>query len=268
MSNVQREARLEWVPIEKMRVAEAQIAQRALNGNWVDKLVSGFNLEEMGTPTVNLRDGHYFIIDGQHRIEALRRLGFESDSVECWTYEGMTEEEESERFLTLNNQLAVDAFSKFKIAVNANRPDEVAVNAILLRLNLVATTMDVPGATRAVGTLMKVYRRAGGEVLEQALRIIRNAYGDLGLIAHVIDGIAHVAARHPELDEEITVTRLSKVHGGANGLIQRARIQRERHGGTLAHGVAAAAIEAVNRGRGGHKLALWYREETERNEVA
>lgn len=264
MSNVQREARLEWVPIEKMRVAEAQIAQRAMNTAWVDKLVAGFNLEEMGTPTVNLRDGHYFIIDGQHRIEALRRLGFENDSVECWVYEGMSEQEEAERFLTLNAQLNVDVFSKFKIAVNAGRPDEVAVNETLLRLGLVATTMDVPGATRAVGTLMKVHHRSGGEVLEQALRMVRDAYGDPGLVAPVIDGIAHVVARHPELDEELAVERLSKMHAGSSGLVQRARIQRERHGGSLAHGVAAAAVEAINRGRGGHKLALWYREETER----
>ena len=258
-----REASLEWVNISEMRVAEALISQRPLRPAWVDKLVADFELEEMGVPTVNHRDGFYFIIDGQHRVEALRRLGFGEDAIQCWAYSNMSEQEEAERFLTLNNNLIVDSFTKFKVSVNAGRQDESAVNKVLLSLGLTATTQATPGAVRAVGTLMRVYRRSGAETLESALRIVRDAYGDPGFLAEVIDGVAHVMGRHPDLEEDRVIDRLSKLTGGPSGLVQRGRVQRERHGGTFALGVAAATVEAINRGKGGRKLPTWYKEMVE-----
>jgi hypothetical protein len=45
---VQREARLQWVPISQMRVSP--LAQRDLNQARVDRLAASFDPEQLGTP--------------------------------------------------------------------------------------------------------------------------------------------------------------------------------------------------------------------------
>lgn len=70
---VERDARLRWVPIPKMKINP--LAQREVVPAWVDHIAADFDLEQIGTPSVNSRDGSFYIIDGQHRIEALKQIG-------------------------------------------------------------------------------------------------------------------------------------------------------------------------------------------------
>lgn len=118
---VERDARLRWIPLGKMRVSA--LAQRELNESRVEHIAAAMDLEQIGTPTVNERDGHFYVIDGQHRVEALRRwLGddCEGQQIQCWSYVGLTEEEEAEKFLKLNDTLTVNAMAKFKVGAGEN----------------------------------------------------------------------------------------------------------------------------------------------------
>lgn len=254
---VQRDARLRWVPIPQMRVPEH--AQRDLNQARVDHLAASLDLEQLGTPTVNFRDDWYWIIDGQHRIAALRQYGFDDDSVQCWTYEGLTEDEEAEKFLKLNDTLIVNAFDKFTKGVQAGRAAESTVNSIVLAQDCVVSKEKVPGRIQCVGTLMRVHKRSGDEVLARTLHIIRDAYGDSGFEAPVIDGIGHLCGRYNGLiDAATAVDRLSKAHGGVKGLLNRAEDLRGRTGNAKGQCVAAAAVEILNRGKG-RKLPNWWK---------
>lgn len=241
-----------------MRVSP--LAQRDLRQAWVDELVANFDPEEIGNPTVNLRGGHYYIVDGQHRIEVLKAVGWGDQSVQCWTYEGLTEEQEAERFLKLNNKLTVDTFAKFRVGVTAGRPDETDINRIVMAQDLRVSRDQIPGAIKAVGTLQRIYRRDGGRILARTLRIVRDAYGDAGLDAPTIEGIGLLCARYNgELDDATAVKRLAAVHGGVNGLLNAAEVMRKRTGNLKGHCVAAAAVEIINRGRG-PKLKSWWAE--------
>lgn len=253
-----RDARLRWIPIPKMRVSS--LAQREINPHRVDRLAANFDLEQIGTPTVNERDDWFWIIDGQHRIEALKAIDFGEYSVQCWTYVGLTEEQEAERFLKLNDTLTVDGFSKFKVAVNAGRDDECEINRVVLANGCVVSRDGIPGAVAAVGTLRRVYNRSGSVVLGRTLRIIRDAYGDSGFEGPVIDGIGQLCGRYNGvLNEAAAKERLSKAHGGVNGLLGQAEKLRRQTGNYKSHCVAAAAVEIINRGRGGKKLPDWWK---------
>ena len=200
------------------------------------------------------------MIDGQHRIEALRQYGFSEDSVQCWTYEGLSQAEEAEKFLKLNDTLTVSAFDKFTKGVRAGRQPECTVQSIVLAQQCVVSKDHVPGAISAVGTLMKVYRRSTDEVLAKDLHIIRDAYGDPGFEASVIDGIGWLVGRYNGvLDVKTAVTRLGNAHGGVNGLLGLAERIRASTGDTKAQCVAAAAVEIINRGSGGKKLPGWWK---------
>ena len=260
---VERDARLRWIPLGKMRVSA--LAQRELNESRVEHIAAAMDLEQIGTPTVNERDGHFYIIDGQHRVEALRRwLGddCEGQQIQCWSYVGLTEEEEAEKFLKLNDTLTVNAMAKFKVGVQAGRYTETDIDRIVRAQGLCVTQDKIEGGVRAVGTLRRVYEREGAAVLARSLGIIRDAYGTAGFEAPVIDGMGYLCGRYNgELDVPNAVTRLASAHGGVNGLLNNAKILRRQTGNSRGQCVAAAAVDLINRGRGGKKLPAWWKSE-------
>lgn len=259
-TRVERDARLKWVPIPQMKINP--LAQRDLNQARVDHMAANFDPEMIGTPTVNLRDSHYYVIDGQHRIEMLRQIGWGDQNVQCWTYEGLTETDEAERFLKLSDTLTIDAFAKFRVGIIAGREVECDIDRIVRSQNLVVSRdSSLDGSVSAVGTLRRIYGRAGGKVLGRSLRIIRDAYGDAGLTAEVIDGIGLLCQRYNgQLDDEVAVDKLAGVNGGVNGLMNQAEVLRRKTGNQKGHCVAAAAVEFINRGRGGKKLDDWWKQ--------
>ena len=259
---MERAARLRWVPLTRMRVNP--LAQRELRPARVTRLAAEFDVEQMGTPTVSYRGGWYYLIDGQHRIEALKVwLGaWEDQQIQCWCYKGLTEAAEAEVFLKLNDTLAVRCFDRFKVAIQAGRTTEADIDRIVRALGLRISSNRGNGGISATGTLGRVYARGGPKVLSRALRIIRDAYGDSGLDGPVIEGIGLLCQRYDgQLPDQLAVERLSSAHGGVSGLVSRAGHLRQQTGDAQAQCVAAAAVEAINRGAGGKKLPSWWRAE-------
>ena len=185
-----------------------------------------------------------------HRIEALKLIGWGDQQVQCWVYTDLTDEEMAERFLKLNDTLAVSAFDKFRVGVN---------DRIVRAQGLTIGRSD--DTVRAVGTLRKVYDRGGPSVLAQTLGLIRDTYGMPGFDAPVIDGLGLFVQRYaPIVDLDGVKTRLQGVHAGVLGLLGKAEVIRRQTKQAKAHCVAAAAVEVYNAGRGGKKLPAWHRE--------
>ncbi len=257
---IEREASLRWVPLAKMRVSP--LCQRDINKARVDYMVADFDLEQIGTPTVSEREGHFWIIDGQHRIEALRQIGWGDQQIQCSTYSGLSAEDEAEKFLRLNDTLSVDAFSKFRVGVQAGRDVECDIDRVVRAQGLVVSRDEVPGRVRCVGTLRTVYNRSGADTLGRTLRIIRDSYGDAGLEAGVVNGLGLLCQRYNgDLNDAEAIKKLSGAHGGVNGLINKAEVLRRQTGNHKSHCIAAAAVEIINSGRGGAKLPTWWRAE-------
>ena len=239
--------------------------QRAIKPSRVDKLVAEMDLDQLGLPVVNERDDVYYIIDGQHRIEALKHWmgkGWESQKIEVRIYNGLTEKEEANMFDRLNDVLHVTVFDRFKARLFAGRETELQIYSVVQKNNLCISKDKVPGAIGAVGTLSRVYQRDGKEDLGRTLRIIRDAFGDTGFEAQLIDGIGHLCHRYNGvLDEKVAVERLAATRGGAKGLLGRANVIHQKTGGAKAHCVAAAAVDIINAYRGGKKLPSWWKTE-------
>lgn len=254
---VEREAKLEWVPIPMMRVSP--LAQRELKQGRVDHLAAGFDLEQLGTPTVNLREGHWYVIDGQHRIEALKQIGYGDQQVQCWAYRGLSDVEEAEKFLKLNDVLSVSTFAKFKVGVHAGRPEECEIDKIVRHAGLHVSQRG-HGSVAAVGTLRRIYQRGGPACLSRTLAIVNESFGDPGLEALVIDGIGLICHRYNgDLGDEQAITALSKSSASLKNLLGKAEILHQQTHAPKAHCVAAAAVEMINQGRGGRKLPSWWK---------
>lgn len=258
-AKVERHARLKWVPIEQMAVSP--VAQRDINQARVDRIAADLDIEQLGSLTVNQRDGKFYVIDGNHRRMALIQHGWGDQQIQCWTYEGLTEEQEAEVFLKLNDTLAVRAIDRFRVGVVAGREVESDIDRIVRAQGLVVTQDKIPGAIAAVNTLGRVYARADAKTLARALGIIRDAYGDAGMEAAVIDGIGHLCQRYNgELNDQDVINKLGNINGGVNGLVNAAQRIRLSTGNAKGQCVAAAAVEVINRGKGGKKLPSWWKD--------
>lgn len=258
-NQTQRASHLKWVPIGEMRVSPR--SQREFRQAHADKFAADFDLEGFGFPVVNQRDGHYFIVDGQHRIAALRMLGFDDDQqIQCECYVGLSESEEAELFLRRDDRKAIAAFDKFRIALTAGRDVETDVDRLVRVNGLVISRDKIPGGIRSTGTLCKIYRRSDPETLARTLRLIRDAFGDSGFEAPVLDGLSLVCQRYNgQVDDASAVVKLSKVNGGVNGLLGHAERLRKATGNAKGHCVAAAAVEIIRTGSNGKKLPSWWK---------
>lgn len=252
--------------LRKITLGEMKIAplcQRELVQSWVDRIVAEMDLDQLGWPVVSERDGCYYIMDGQHRAEALKKwygAGWETIDMECFVYTGLTEKQEAETFLKLNDKKTVNTFQKFKVSVRAGRTAECQIYGIVERVGLKVSMDSMPGSVGAVGTLKKVFKRDGSLSLERALRICRDAWGDPGLKAIVIEGAGLLCHRYNGvLKEETAIQALSKAHGGVNGLLGKAEQLRQKTGNSKAHCVAAAAVDIINANRKGtKKIPSWW----------
>ncbi len=250
---------IEYVALGDMSIA--LMAQRKLRPARVDALLASFNPDLLGVLAVNRVNGKYHAVDGQHRRAALIKWigeGWEEQQVECAVYDGLSEQEEADLFLWLNNTLAITCIDDFRISLTAERKEAVEIAAVVQGVGLNVAGVGAPGGIYCVGTLYKVYRRGGHAVLRHALTIIRDAYGDAGLRAVVIDGIGMLVQRY---NGAITNTRavkaLSNMRGGLNGLIGQAEELRRRTASSKAACLAAAAVTAINRTKGKNLPSWW-----------
>lgn len=255
----QRASHLRWIPIAEMRVSPK--AQREFRKSHAEKFAADFDLEALGFPVVSMRGGHYWIVDGQHRIEALKMIGWSDQSIQCETYENLSEAEEAELFLRRDDRRAIRPFDKFRIGITAERDEETDINRIVMGLGLRVSTDGDEKSLACVGAMHRVYESGGPGVLSRAIRILRDAYSGDGarFRAELVGGMGLVCQRYNgELADDRAVTRLGSMHGGAMELLRVANGIKLKTGHRKDDCVAAAVVDAVNGGRGGQKLPSWW----------
>lgn len=206
------ELELKKIPLDNIRFAEYQ---RELKPSKVNKIVRNFVPDVMGIALVSFRNGDFYCIDAQHRVEALKKLGY--TEILCQVLTGLTYEEECYRFVLLNtgrtqltaNQVfhgrveekdkeamaLVEAFRKYRFDYNKNNSAKDD--------NLIG----------AVSKFVKMQKTFGMERVEKVLRIIRNAwYGDKNSVSSaIISGLSTFLQENPAADELILTKALERV---------------------------------------------------------
>jgi hypothetical protein len=251
--------RLTWVNIADLRVSPA--AQRRYSKAQAESYAADFDLEALGTIVVNKRDDLWYVIDGQHRVMALRLMGWGDLKVECETYFGLTEREEAELFLQRNTRRNLSPFERFRVALTAERAVESTISQLVLSLGLRIARPKRDGNIGAVTALVGVYNAGGSEALRRALVILRDAYAmrPEALSAEMIRGMGLVCQRYNgSFDDDVAVAKLRQLPGGLAALLAGADLAQRAYGRPRPECVASAIIDAVNRGRR-VKLDSWWK---------
>lgn len=258
-SKAERVSHLRWVPISAMKVSPK--AQREFRRNHAEAIAADFDLEALGYPVVSHRGTSYYILDGQHRIAALRLIGYGDQQAQCECYEGLTEEDEARLFLRRSATKVIPLFEKYKIGITAGLDRECDIDRTLRANGFTVSKTNDPMSVGCVGSLCKVYDKAGVATMVWAVRVAYNSFGADGLEGPVIEGLGLIRQRYNGQlpDEPEVVGRLGKARSGVTSLYQRAAVVQKQMGGTKTQALAAAAVELMNQGRGGKKLPDWWK---------
>lgn len=258
--NTTRAASIRLVPLGRMNVTPA--AQRKYQPQHARDMADDFDLEGMGYPVLNFRDSVWWVVDGQHRVAALRILGFgDDDVIECECYFGLTQKQEADLFLRRARSKAIHVIDKFRIGVTAGWDEETAIQKIVDELGLKIGFG--AGKIAAVGTLRRLYVEGGAAGLGRTLLIVREAYGEEGFSASMISGVGAVIQRYKNnVDTARLVTALTKAAGSAAGIEQKADVLQRSTGNSKAICVGAAIVQTYNRTKG-RKLTDWWKTSSE-----
>jgi hypothetical protein len=258
------------VPISQMRVPSPGVSQREFSQGHADQIAAEMDLNKIGILTVNIRDGHALVLDGQHRLAALKQWdpSIEGSSIDCEVFENLTDAQMAEMFLGRNRRKQVAPFDHFRVSLTAERKRERDIERAVLS-NGQTISRDRDEGISCVGAIGKVYDRAGATVLGQVIRTINLGFGGdpLAFDRSIIEGLGLVYNRfNGKTNEKNLAHRLSDLRHGARELLRKAEAIRERTGNQKKHCVAAVIVDIYNKGEGATtskgRLPSWWKETT------
>jgi len=254
----------QYIPLKRLFI-DPQV-QRALKEKWVDKLARDFDPDLLDIITVSDRgNGTYAVIDGQHRVAAIRRL-FNDDSqmVECKVHKGLAIHEEAARFVGKAETLGMSPSVKFMQKVKARDREAVAIDAVVRECGYKVANYSGDGVLSCVSSLRSVFRGFSNDdkaenpaLLKQTLIVIRSTWGNAsqGLHSMIVVGIGRlIASRSKAICYPDLIARMASFPGGASGILGRARGLQALVGGSVPAAVADVIIDVYNKGKRQNKI--------------
>lgn len=201
-----RKPELRWLPIDKLRVDPTY--QRDIRENGMTnlrKIAAGFKWSRFSPLVVAPADGGLFvIIDGQHHALAAAVRGIAE--VPCAIVEAPTAEQ-AEAFVTINSQrLAITPMQLHAARLAHGDADARELVKVLAKADVsicrypIPASQMKPGETLAAGSLYRLLKRYGADVLVAALSCVtQTRKGNPGMLrAPVIDALCSVLDAEPD----------------------------------------------------------------------
>lgn len=254
------------VPIAALNVDPE--AQRGVSMSWVKARVHSFDPDQVGYILTNKRaSGKLYIVDGQHRVELMRAIGWSDQNIPAEIFEGLSQAEEAKLFNARNDRKAVTPFDKFRISVTAGNPEACDIDRIVREHGLVVSKEQQDGHVTAVASLQRVYRgggitsaKEGPAALRKALTVLVQSWGKQAssVNGEVVSGLGLLFLRYNgTVSDKDLIKKLSPFPGGSPGLLGKGRAMRELRGRPVAHCIASLLVDLYNKGRKGGKLDAW-----------
>lgn len=199
----------ENMPVSKLIIEKYY--QRKLSVGRVKKIVREFNPHLLKPIRVSVRDGKYYVFDGQHRVSALKIL--KKTHIMCEVHHGLTFEHEAWLFAHQNdNEIDVSPVWKFHALVQSGDTEATMIQGILNKHGLKVASGGGKNEIRAVKGLFEVYSEYGAETLEKVFHILKKSWGgnNVSIQKGFINGLALFLKNNPDIDIEWLIKNLNK----------------------------------------------------------
>ena len=217
--------------ISTSRLTSGLPYQRPLNQKKVDKIIREWNPRKLTPVVVSLRDGKFNILDGQHRLSAMRRMAGGKDViVPCIIHTGMTYQEEAELYASLDTDKTPLTLRQHTKALVESGSDAQLLD-VKRRIENAGFTwaLDKPTGEAfeiaAICAVTSAYRLLGGNAFSRMLDlIVRTWHGTPhSLKAPIISGMAlFLKTYETEVNDHVFVARMSAV--SSDEIIRRGKL--------------------------------------------
>lgn len=214
-------SREEWIPLNKIVIPEYQ---RHFRPEWAAKIARTFDRKKFTKPEVARRvGGTYVVIDGQHRLAALRRIHGDAATIHvlCDVLDEMPIADEADIFDSRNSDVQkATSVDRLPSRLVKGDPRATRIRDIVERygfsLRMQPGQKMRPGEL-SMASLEKIMRQHGRDdygLIDRTLAILRSAYGtDERLSTVVVSGLGSFIAiysAHPNYDERWLIKVLSQ----------------------------------------------------------
>lgn len=231
--------------------------QRPENVIEINNIARDFNPAALGMITISRRvfpatatepeRVELVVIDGQQRRAAALRVGY-TGFVHADIHNGLTRADEARLFRQLNNRKAVSQVALFRAALVEEKPEALAVMAILDGLGI--SFGNPKGYMAASGSQRLVKRVNGVTNLHWALSQVQRLYdrGDGGVYdAAVVEAFFLLYERHGNrINETRLYDRLASDEGSNSGLVEFGKTLKRVHKSNTTVGIIRAIINKYN----------------------
>ena len=247
------------------KLTSGQSYQRPVEMVDVDRLIAKWDDRLLTPVVVSFRDGNFNVVDGQHRIAAMRKMAGGGDVVvPCIIYTGLTYEQEAELYYMLDSAKGKLRLSHATKALLESGSDAEIID-IKQRVEDAGYiwALDKPSgeafeivATRAV---INAYRLLGGAAFSRMLVLIAGTWHGTpsSLKASIFSGMAlFLKTYETELSDHTFIKRMSTVD--PEEIIRRGKADFSTNKAALRF--ARVILEKYNgHQRGGHKLTYRFK---------
>lgn len=205
--------------------------QRPVKDRWVDRLVREWDPRLLDPLVVSYRDGHYFLVDGQHRLCGMRKKNGGKDLMAvCHVYEGLTYEQEAELYYKLDQakgHLCLAHATKALLESGSNA-EIIEVNRLLEEAGFVWALDKFKGEPfeiRATRAVINAYKFLGGAAFSRMLLLLAKSWrgAPATLRASMLSGMAlFVKTYEAEFDDATFIKRMSAID--PNEIIRRSMV--------------------------------------------
>jgi len=197
----------------------------------VERLATDFTPAAFGVIEIWKRDdGVLVILDGQHRCELLRVLGYPATAkcVPALVHEGLSLDQAAELFVKLNASKLVSAYDRFHALLTATHTRTCDIDRIVRARGLLVSAGVKDGTISAVAALEKVYGMGEpeGVVLAMTLATLNGAWGEAveAYSSPMLRGIALYFHQHRDGDPDALADGLVRRAGAPINLIGWAKL--------------------------------------------
>lgn len=233
--------------------------QRPVDQKEVDRLIREWDERLLEPVIVSFRDGKFYVVDGQHRISAMRKMNDGNGiMVNCKVYSGLTYEQEAAFCYKLDKAKKRLSLSQATNALAESGEDAEITEIRQLTENCgfvwaLGKSRGKTGEIVSTRALVNAYRLLGGAAFVRMMNLLWDTWeGDpRSLTAAILSGVAlFVKTYETEINDKTFVARLSQAD--PDEINRRGRADFSTSSVALRY--ARVILEKYNGQRGGRKL--------------
>jgi hypothetical protein len=219
--------------------------QRELCLPAIERTAAHFDLFQVNPVKISRRDGHCFVINGQHTIEVIALLANSREvPVWCMIYDGLSYKREADIFANQQKyEKRLAPYEIFNGRVEAGNDEQIVIQSVVESYKLRIYKSSAPNTLTCVSCLERIYENYGTDVLKRTLGLVVATWQgeQQSLSANIISGVAKCVDTYgDEIKDDAFIERVGKL--SARDI---ARTAREHRNGSL--GFAEEILVAYNK---------------------